>query len=226
MNRVARFTAALLLIAAVGAIWRWTALSEWVALGEFVRSAREAADTPWAALVVAITYAAGALIAFPMTVLVVVTGLLFEPLLGGLYAYGGAMLSAAITYGLGASLGRHTVRRLAGYRLNRITRRLARRGVFAVALIRLLPIASYWNVNIVAGASYIRMRDFLLGTAFGIATPTALTVVFVDRARAAIYDPGIGTLAALAAVAAILVGGAVLIWRRFGQDEPVHPMRK
>ena len=221
-NRVARYTAALLLLAAVAALWRWTPLREWVALGDFLRSARLASDTPWAALGVAAVYAAGALVALPMTVLVVATGILFGPLLGGVYAYGGAMLSAAITYGLGASLGRHTVRRLAGRRLNRITRRLARKGVFAVALIRLLPIASYWNVNIVAGGSYIRVRDFLLGTAIGIVAPTALTVIFVHRAEAAIYDPGFFTFAALAAVTAVLVGGAAFVWRRFGREEAMR----
>ena len=44
------------------------------------------------------------------------------------YAFAGALLSAAVTYWIGRRVGRHAVRRLAGTRLNRITRRLAKKG--------------------------------------------------------------------------------------------------
>ena len=217
-GRVARFAAALLLLAAVGAAWRWTALSDWIALGSFVNTARGMADSHWAAFVVFAAYAFGALVAFPITVLVVVTGILFGPVLGGMYAFGGAMLNAVVAYWLGRGLGRHTVRRLAGYRLNRITRRLARKGVLAVALIRLLPVASFWKVNVVAGASYIRWREFLIGTGIGIAPGIALTVIFLDRADAAINHPRTDTVALLATFTAILVGTASYVWHRFGRS--------
>jgi hypothetical protein len=45
-----------------------------------------------------------------------------------------------------------------------------------------------------------------------------LTVAFVDRAEAAIAHPAVGTFLALAAVAALLVGGAALMWRRFSME--------
>jgi phosphatidylserine/phosphatidylglycerophosphate/cardiolipin synthase-like enzyme/uncharacterized membrane protein YdjX (TVP38/TMEM64 family) len=218
-DRVAGYAAALILLAALGAAWRWTPLREWIAIGAQVSAARDMAESAWAPLVVALVYGVSALIAFPISMVVVATGVVFGPLAGGFYAFGGAMLNAGVAYTLGWLVGRHNVRRLAGLKLNRITRRLARRGALAVALIRLLPIASYWKVNIVSGASYIRVRDFLIGTALGIVPPTALTVIFVDRAEAAIEDPGAVTFALLAGITAILVGGALLVWRRFGRDE-------
>ena len=110
------------------------------------------------------------------------------------------------------------VRRLAGHKLNRITRRLARRGIFAVTLIRLLPVASFPKTNLVAGASYIRWRNFWLGTVLGIAPRIALTVVFVDRVRAAIASPGLDTFAILALVAGVPIGAGLLVWRLFGRD--------
>ena len=73
------------------------------------------------------------------------------------------------------------MRRLAGSRLNRITRRLAKKGVMAIAVVRLLPIAPFSVVNAVAGASHIRLRDFMLGTALGMAPGIIVTVIFVDR---------------------------------------------
>jgi phospholipase D1/2 len=216
-GRVARFAAALLLLAAVGAAWRWTPLRDWIAPGSLVSEARAMADSHFAAFAVLTAYALAGLVAFPITVLVVMTGIVFGPLVGGLYAFGGAMLNAAVTYWAGRRVGRHTVRRVAGYRLNRITRRLARQGVVAIALLRLLPVASFWKVNLVAGASYIRWREFMIGTAIGIAPGVALTVIFLDRADAAINHPGPGTFALLAAFAAILVASWVYVWRRFGR---------
>ena len=51
-----------------------------------------------------------------------------------------------------------------GPRLNRIRRGIVRRGVLAVAAVRLVPIAPFTVVNLVAGASRIPLLDFVLGT--------------------------------------------------------------
>jgi uncharacterized membrane protein YdjX (TVP38/TMEM64 family) len=117
------------------------------------------------------------------------------------------------------------VRRLAGDRLNRISKRLARRGVIAIAVLRLLPLAPFTIVNVVAGASHIGLRDFILGTVIGMAPGILATVVFVDRILEAVRNPGIGTFVSLAAVAGLLVAVAVVVRRRLaslgdGQHRP------
>jgi len=193
------------------------AIGHWIELALVVNMARDMTSSALVPLVVFAAYATGGLIAFPITVLVIMTAIVFGPLAGGVYAFGGALVHAAAAYWLGRLLGRHTVRRVAGFQLNRITRRLARKGIGAVAVIRLLPVASFWKVNIVAGASYTRWREFVIGTAIGVMPAIALTVTFVDRAAAAINDPGAGTFAQLAAVTAILIAGATYIWRPFGR---------
>jgi uncharacterized membrane protein YdjX (TVP38/TMEM64 family) len=153
-------------------------------------------------------------------VLIIATGVVFGPLLGGLYALIGALLSAAVTYWIGRKLGRNTVRHLAGRRLNRITRRLARKGALAIALLRLLPVAPYSIVNAVVGASHIRLRDFLLGTAFGMAPGIAVTVIFVDRVAAAVTDPGFFTYAGAVGMAAVVAAAAYYVHRRFATPSP------
>ena len=173
-----------------------------------------------APLAVLAGYVVAGLLLIPVTALIVATGVVFGPLLGGVYALSGALLSAAVTYSIGRRLGRNTVRRLAGPRLNRITRRLARKGVMAIAVVRLLPIAPFSVVNAVVGASHIPLRDFLIGTAVGMAPGIAMTVIFVDRITAAVTDPGVGTFATLAALAAVLVGAALYVRRRFGRADP------
>jgi phosphatidylserine/phosphatidylglycerophosphate/cardiolipin synthase-like enzyme/uncharacterized membrane protein YdjX (TVP38/TMEM64 family) len=217
-GRVARYLLTLLLVAGTAAAWHWTPLREWIDLEPWLAIARSFATWQWAAAATLGFYVAGNLLGLPVTVLTVLAALVFGPLFGGIFAFGGALLSAGVMYALGKRLGRHVVRRLAGYKLNRITRRLARRGIFAVALIRLLPVASFPKTNLVAGASYIRWRDFWLGTVLGIAPRIALTVIFVDRMLAAIVTPRLDTLAGLAVVTAVLIGGAALVWRLFGRD--------
>ena len=215
-RRAVTYAAWLVSLAALLAIARWSVLGEPV--GALLTSGRELAHAPMAPLVALAVYAIGALTAVPIAVLVIATGMLFGPVPGGLYAYIGTLTNAAIAYWLGWRLGRHRVRTLAGSQLNRITRQFARKGFLAIATIRMLRVAPFWKVNIVAGASHIRWRDFLVGTTLGIGPPIVLTVVFVDRAEAAIVHPGVGTFLGLAIVAALLVGGAALMWRRFSVE--------
>jgi phospholipase D1/2 len=55
----------------------------------------------------------------------------------------------------------------------------------------------------------VRWRDFLLGTVIGLVPGVATTSLFIDRAAAAIRDPGAGTFALLGAAAAAILG---LVW--------------
>jgi phospholipase D1/2 len=137
--------------------------------------------------------------------LIAVTGVVFGPVEGSLYAITGAVLSAAATYYAGRRLGRATVRRIAGARINRLSEAIARRGILAMALIRLLPIAPFTVVNVVAGASHIRARDFLLGTALGMAPGILVTTTFVHQLANAAEEPSAAAFAVLAAAALAIV---------------------
>ena len=214
--RVLRFAVALILLAALGAAWRWTPLRDLVPLGHLISAARDSASSPSTALIVLGLYVVGGVVAFPITVLIIATGIVFEPLPAALYALCGVLLNAAVTYWMGWRLGRHTIRRLAGSQLNRITRKLAGRGVLVIALIRLLPIAPFSIINAVAGASHSRLRDFLIGTAIGMAPGIAVIVLFVDRIAAAAAHPGLHSFASLAVFSAIVLTAILFVWRRAG----------
>jgi uncharacterized membrane protein YdjX (TVP38/TMEM64 family) len=206
-RRITRFATELLALAALAAAWRWTPLGDAISLD------------PVSPLAVLAAYVAGGLLGIPITLLVIATCFLFPPVPGALTALAGALLSAAATYGAGRLLGRHAVRRLAGSRLNAITLRLARKGVLAVAALRLRPIAGFSMVNAVAGASRIRLRDLLLGTMLGLAPWIRLALPSVNRGRAVLADPGPVTYALLAADAALIVVAVRWIWRRFGASQ-------
>jgi phosphatidylserine/phosphatidylglycerophosphate/cardiolipin synthase-like enzyme/uncharacterized membrane protein YdjX (TVP38/TMEM64 family) len=214
VSRLWRATTVLLALAALAAVWRWTPLREFVSLSSLVRMLQALDAAPFAPLLVLAGYVVGGLLVVPVTVLIAATGVVFGPLVGTFYALTGALLSAAVTYTIGRHIGRHAVRRLAGSRLNRITRRLARKGTMAIAIVRLLPIAPFSVVNAVAGASHVRPREFLLGTAVGMLPGIIAIVVFVDRVTAAVTDPRPYNFIMLIGFAAIVVFIAVSIHRR------------
>ena len=193
------------LLAAMAAAWRFTPLHEWLALERLVDLGTAISDEPWAPIAVLLAFVGAGLVVFPLLVLIAVTALVFGPWLGPLYTIVGATASAALTFGIGRKLGRETVRRLAGKRVNDLSRRLAKRGLLAIAFVRLLPIAPFSIVNVVAGASHIRWSDFLLGTIIGLLPGIATTTFFVDRAIAALRHPGPDTLGLLALALAVIV---------------------
>jgi phospholipase D1/2 len=153
---------------------------------------------------------------FPITLLIIVTVLAFGPFTGFACAFTGALSCALIGYGLGAFLGRNTIRHIAGNRLNRISKRLAKQGLLAVVLTRIVPIAPFTIINLVAGASHIRLKDFALGTAIGMGPGIAATTLFTDRIRAMLEEPswGNGLILAMVFGSIALAGYGLITWLR------------
>ena len=215
-------------LAALALAWRVTPLREWLAFDRLIELGVAMRAHAWAPLGVLVAFVGGGLIAFPLLVLIGATALVFGPVLGPLYALLGALVSAAVTFAVGRKLGRETVRRLAGERVNDLSRRLARRGLIAVAFVRMLPVAPFSIVNVVAGASHIRWSDFMLGTLIGLLPGIATMTFFVDRAIAAVRDPGPGTFALLALAVALIFA---LVWTlrrklaRAGEAAPAQPAK-
>ena len=114
------------------------------------------------------------------------------------------------------------MRGLAGRRLNDLSRRLGERGLLAIVFVRVVPVGPFSIVNIVAGASHIRWRDFLLGTVIGLMPGVTVASIFVDRVAAAIREPGTGTFALLAAAGAALIA---LVWTISAKARALAPKR-
>lgn len=193
--------------------WRWTPLGEWINLTSLIALARNLENMPFTPVIVVGSYILAGLLMVPVTIVIAVTGIVFGPLWGAGYAIVGSLLSAAVTYGIGMRLGRETVRRMLGPRVNRLSRRIARRGILAMTVIRMLPIAPFTVVNIVAGASHIRFRDYLIGTLIGMAPGITITVTFIHNLALAIRNPSMGTVSVLIGVAALLITIAIVMRR-------------
>ncbi|MBV9558276.1 MAG: VTT domain-containing protein, partial [Pseudolabrys sp.] len=180
-------------------IWEYSPVSTLVnpravagALGEFARG-------PWGPLVVVFAFIGGGLVIFPVTVLIAATAATFGPWLGFAYAVVGTILSALVTYGLGAMVGKKTLRDLLGPKLNRIRRKIAKKGVIAVAAIRMVPLAPFTVVNMVAGASEISLSQYLIGTLIGMMPGIFVMSVLGHQLSQIILQPDAKSLALLAA---------------------------
>jgi phospholipase D1/2 len=208
-----------LLLAAAAALiilWQWGPLGGWLDPGRLTAWVARLRGSVWALPGVILTYAVSGVLMIPLTLLIVATAAAFGPWDAALYASLGTIASGAVTFGLGRLAGRRAVRRLAGTKLNRISRKLARRGVLAVATIRLLPLAPYGIVNMVAGASAIRFRDFALGTFLGTLPGIVAIALVVNQVDWAVKDPGLGSFAAAGLVLGLAVAGLVWVRRRLG----------
>jgi phospholipase D1/2 len=149
-------------------VWSSTAASGLVTRESIQSFLTSVAESGWAPLWVLAIYVVGGLIAFPVVVLIAATAATFGPLFGFVYALTGVLASALVTFFIGASVGRNAVRSLLGARWDRARRAIDRRGILALAAIRMVPIAPFSLVNVIAGACSISVFDYLAGTLIGM----------------------------------------------------------
>ena len=210
-----RLGVVILALLALAGLWRWGPLAEFASNPWAVQGWAQTMDKRWVAAAFLAAYVAGGLVMFPVMVLIVATGLFFGPVTGMLVAAAGALLSAMAGYGAGALLGRRLLRRLAGGRISRISRQLARRGFLSMTIIRLLPVAPFTLVNLAAGASHIRFRDYLMGTILGMAPGITAITLFSGQLGRVMRSPDATNLGILALSLAVIVAAAVYVWRKF-----------
>ena len=176
-------------MAILAAAWRWTALGQFLDVEALVSYAQALGRSPLGLISVMGGYLIGGLLAVPVTLLLVVTILAFGPWFGALSALTGSLLSAITLFGLGRVLGSYRIRRLAGSRVEHLSRRMAERGLWAVLLVRILPIAPFSVINLIAGASSVSWRHFVLGTVVGMLPGIAIMATFVSGLEEAVREP-------------------------------------
>lgn len=169
-------------------------------------------DAGWAAPMAFVAlYALLSLAPVPKNAVSAVAGLLFGLVAGVLLVLGGALLGALLAFGLGRTLARGAVERLASSRVEQVDALLARRGLLAVIMVRLVPVVPFTAVNYTAGLTGVRFRDYTLGTALGM-VPGTLAYVTLGAYGA---TPGVWPfLLSVAALVLLTVGGLLVARRR------------
>lgn len=214
--------AILLFFIGLAVLWRWTEFGEWLAPERLAGLVEQARDLPAAPAVVLGGFVLGSVLVVPITLMIAASVLVFGPVMGAIYAAVGSLLGAVVTYGLGRFFGRESLRKFAGSRLDRLSRALGKRGILAVVTVRIVPVAPFTIINLIAGASHISLRDFLLGTILGLAPGILAAALFIDRMLKAIRDPDPRSFLVLGLVLAAIVG-AMFLLRRFLQRSGQSP---
>jgi uncharacterized membrane protein YdjX (TVP38/TMEM64 family) len=128
----------------------------------------------------------------PRSAISLACGALFGMSVGAVAALSAAILAAAGTFAVGRWLGRDAV---AGWsrrwdRLGRLDALTARRGMLAVIVVRLMPVAPFGVVGYAYGASSVRVRHYLIGTALaGIPATFSYTALGAATTSPATFHP-------------------------------------
>jgi uncharacterized membrane protein YdjX (TVP38/TMEM64 family) len=152
-----------------------------------------------------VAYAIGGLLFVPITVLLAATVVLFDPYHGFVYALSGSLLSASMTYVIGRTWRRATLRHLRGRHARTLHRLLRIQTFRATALARLLPAGNFTASNLLAGALNLAFLPFFLGNLSGLCFGIAWLVVLADALARAFSQPSL-----LNVVLASLTAGAML----------------
>jgi phospholipase D1/2 len=208
-----RFGLLIALCGVFAATWGLMPSGAWNHVQPYLEGLDQWRGHPFGLAVTALIFVLGGLISAPVTILILITAMIFGPWGGILHASIGTLASASVLYFLGGRFGRGTLSRFSGRRLSQINRSLARHGIVAMAILRLVPVAPFTIINLVAGASLIRFRNYLAGTALGMAPGIVGASLFGDRIGAVLRTPDLVNVATLAGSVLALIGlGFLLAW--------------
>lgn len=169
-------------------LWRFTPLAEMAQPGDVIGWFRETRGTWWAPVAIVFAHLLASVVMFPRPLLTIAAVVAFGPLLGFTYSLLGVLISAAGGYYAGRLLDERRVKRMAGPRLQPLSRMLRKQGLMAVTLIRLLPVAPFTVESVVAGALRVKLWHLLVGTAIGMLPGMLGTTVLGDQLAAVFTD--------------------------------------
>lgn len=205
-RRLCAFGLVLLVLLLLTLLWNWGPLRAGLDIPQVVAALRQAGERYGVFAAIA-AFALASILAVPLVFLTLVSLVALGSVYGALTILAGGALGSAVSFSLGKRLGAEVLRQLAGERIRRISERFGRSGILAAAALRLVPIAPFAIVNMVAGASHIRLRDFLIGSAIGMTPGTLFFALFIEQTVEVFERPGPASLILLVATFILIVVG-------------------
>jgi uncharacterized membrane protein YdjX (TVP38/TMEM64 family) len=200
-------------IVGIGLLWKFTPLAEVIQPEKLAAQVERFGDTPWGPVAMLALYVIGGFVMMPLLALLTATALVFDPMPAIAIALTGALLNAAAVYFAGAKLIRGWVERSFGDAIARVRNALQSRGVIAVAMIRMVPVAPFSLVNVAAGSIGVPFRDYLFGTFLGLAPGTVLICVFGNELKDLLRDPSPARVITVLGIAAAWILLSLVIQR-------------
>ena len=191
---------AVVALLALAAAWQWTPLREFAQPKLIARALRGVMDSPWLPVLILGVYVLSNAIMFPITVLCLATILALGTHPGFLYATVGSLAAALVTYAIGRRYGAGQVNKLGIRSLERLSEGLRKGGVVQVTILRLLPLAPFSIVNVMAGAARVRVVPCAIGTILGMLPGNLVFTAFGRQLRQLIANPSPTELAVLGVI--------------------------
>lgn len=176
---------ALLLLIVCGLLVGWVfASEELIGLDSTIEStvAEIRSWGKWGVLVSILLMIAHSFLPFPAEIIACANGVIYGPLWGAVITWVGAMLGAAVAFGLARLFGQPFVRSvLSVHQWQRITNWSEAHGGQTLLVSRLIPLIAFNLINYAAGLTAISWWTFLWATGLGILPLTLLLAVLGDR---------------------------------------------
>lgn len=204
----------MVVLVAVAALWRFSPLHEFADTESIAAWLHGVRSSPWAPLIVIMVYVGANAVFFPNTVLNAATILGLGTPWGLPCALAGSLTAAMITYGLGRRYGKERLKKLDSKSVERISKMLQKGGVMGMTTLRLLPIAPYGVVNLLAGAARVKPFAFGFGTFLGLLPGGLLMTAFGHQLRAVLEHPSPPQIAIMVGVAVFAACAAWWLRRR------------
>src|SRR5262249_42054801 len=113
-----RVAAVLVGLLIASALWTWTGLQGWASADTLAGWAAPLRDAPAAPLIVIAGFVVASALMIPTSALILACALVFDPPRGALYALGGSVAAAGLTYAVGRTLWCSALRQFTGRHLD------------------------------------------------------------------------------------------------------------
>lgn len=188
-QRINLFIGLVVVLLGLAAAWRWGPLGDWLGTEQLASLFGLFDDPVLTAVFVTVLIATVTLVMVPLSLAIVVAGLVLDPITAFISSLIGAVLSGLIAFLIGNKAHGSMLQQLAGKRLHSLSKELSKKGIITVALLRLVPVAPYTIVNLVAGASHLRLLPFILGTILGLIPGVLALTLFSSSLYDAMIKP-------------------------------------
>lgn len=205
-KRLLMFIGLVITLLGLAAAWRWTPLASLLSPEQISAYLQSMSSPEVRALAAVAGFAVASLVMVPITLLAIISGVVFDGWLAFAYILAGALLASAIGFLGGRLIGRDAIERMNGSSIEQLSKRLAKRGTIAVAVLRLVPVAPFAVFNLVAGSSHLGARQFLVGSLIGLAPGLAAITLFSGSLWNALKSPSVTSIAIAVAIGAVLLG--------------------
>lgn len=209
------FAVLLVVLCTVAAVWLFIPQADYSESDTLMATTLQLRTSPLGPFLVIAIYVIGGLIVFPVSILIPATALVFGPIHGCFYSLLGILANASVLYILGHVLGHETIKRLAGSRVNQVSQLLARRSFLTIITLRFLPIAPFTVINLIAGASHIRFREYFFGTLIGISPAIIIMTLLENQLERTVRNPALENLLIIIVLAMVVVLAVLWSKKRF-----------